>query len=308
MNGHQVPVLVVDDEEAMGLFLTRSLEKEGCSATVVKSGEEALDLLTQHSFDVVVLDLDVPGLSELEVLERIHKEHPYVAVIVTSALGDAHGAAEAIKKGALDYVLKPFDRHDFLRRIKEAREKRDLQFLEGQRVQMLEDQLRKSKDILREQFAQVVKSLAREHSLVYAPGDEGNNLVPEALKALPPELRRPLPSLQEYTSAVFSVIEAGKTVARVNGVDLALVYAMPPPGTPVTIQVARSDGGCALGFSTGFTWAVDGAGRLSHPVCRPAAAAMASLIQSPEGQGLEISCMCPLGRKVAFSVVQERGS
>ena|GEM_PF-7008055 len=311
MNGHLGPVLVVDDEEAMGLLLTHTLEKEGYTATVVKSGDEALGFLSRQSLDVMVLDLEAPGLSELEVLERIHKEHPDVAVIVTSALADVHGAVEAMKKGALDYVGKPFDRRDLLRRIREAREKRDVQVFERQQLRKTEDQLRKLQEALRKQFQDLVQSLAREHGLRYSRQGQGNqkDQGPEAIKGLPPEMRGPMNSEQEYASALLRTIDGGRTLARMDSIDLALVEHVTPPGEPITVEVVESGGVCPLGFAVGSTWLVDSQGRLSQPLCHPAAAAVASLVQRPKGKanGLKAECVCPLGRRLAFAIAQERG-
>jgi|SoiMethySBSTD1v2_1073268.scaffolds.fasta_scaffold117388_1 DNA-binding NtrC family response regulator len=108
-------ILVVDDEsttqDTLGLFL----ETEGYSVAVAGSGEEALTRIEQQEFDVIVADVVMPGVSGLEVLERSRALNPSAAVILMTGHATVEMAIEALRKGACDYLQKPFVLHDLSR-------------------------------------------------------------------------------------------------------------------------------------------------------------------------------------------------
>jgi two-component system response regulator PilR (NtrC family) len=105
-------ILVVDDEsttqDALGLFL----ETEGYRVATAGSGEEALTRIEEQEFDVIVADVVMPGVSGLEVLERSRVLLPGVAVILMTGHATVEMAIEALRKGACDYLQKPFVLHD----------------------------------------------------------------------------------------------------------------------------------------------------------------------------------------------------
>ncbi len=102
-------ILVVDDEEAMRESLSAWLVKDGHWVEVAASGRQALDALEADLFELLLVDIKMPGLDGLEVLRRVKKEHPRVMVIMITAYGSIESAVEAMKLGASDYLLKPFD-------------------------------------------------------------------------------------------------------------------------------------------------------------------------------------------------------
>jgi CheY-like chemotaxis protein len=104
-------ILVVDDDPANRELLARRLSRTGYSSVVVESGEAALDLLSERRFDLILLDLMMPGLSGLETLERL-KASPRlrtVPVIMLSATDDVNTMVHCILQGAEDYIFKPFN-------------------------------------------------------------------------------------------------------------------------------------------------------------------------------------------------------
>ncbi|MFN8597057.1 MAG: response regulator transcription factor [Anaerolineae bacterium] len=109
MNADQtVPsILVVDDEEGIRYFLERFLVREGYAATIVTSGEAALERLAQQEFDLVLLDLKMKGLSGLEVLAELRQHWPATSVIILTAYASLESAVEALRHGAHDYLFKP---------------------------------------------------------------------------------------------------------------------------------------------------------------------------------------------------------
>jgi DNA-binding response OmpR family regulator len=100
-------ILIVDDEPALRQTLVRVLQQAGFEATTAESGEQGLAFLSAGEYDLVYLDLRMPGLSGLEVLKRIHALHPAIPVILFTAQPDMQSALEALRCGAADYLLKP---------------------------------------------------------------------------------------------------------------------------------------------------------------------------------------------------------
>jgi DNA-binding NtrC family response regulator len=102
-------VLIVDDELIMRESLAAWLERDGYMVESVDSGEEALEKLKHTRFDIMLLDIKMEGMSGLEVLKQVVANDPDVAVVMITAYGSIATAIEAMKSGAEDYLLKPFD-------------------------------------------------------------------------------------------------------------------------------------------------------------------------------------------------------
>jgi two-component system, NtrC family, response regulator AtoC len=108
-------ILVVDDEPAMRLLLSSVLKEEGHDVTAAASGEEALQLIAKRHFHLVLTDLKMPGISGLELLEHVKRDDPGTAVIILTAFGTVEGAVEAMRMGAVHYLLKPLSNPEELR-------------------------------------------------------------------------------------------------------------------------------------------------------------------------------------------------
>jgi len=113
-------VLIVDDEANLRSSLAEFLSLDGYQSEVAASGAEALDLLERRVFDAVVLDLRMPGMDGLETLDRILSSGPTVPVIMMSAHGEISDAVSAMKRGAVDYLVKPFDPAELSLRLGKA--------------------------------------------------------------------------------------------------------------------------------------------------------------------------------------------
>ena len=100
-------ILIVDDEASLRQTLARILQRAGYEVTTTASGNEALVLLAQHSFDLVYLDIRMPDMSGLDVLKIIHTKFPELPVILFTAQPDLSSAVAALRGGATDYLLKP---------------------------------------------------------------------------------------------------------------------------------------------------------------------------------------------------------
>ncbi|MGQ9669775.1 MAG: response regulator [Desulfosoma sp.] len=125
---HRPPyrVLVVDDELDFLETLVRRLEKRQVAAVGVTGGREALDKLSQHSVDVVVLDVRMPGMDGLEVLQEIKKRWPLVEVILLTGHASVESGLQGMELRAFDYVMKPCKLTELLPKIEQAYERKCL--------------------------------------------------------------------------------------------------------------------------------------------------------------------------------------
>jgi two-component system copper resistance phosphate regulon response regulator CusR len=111
-------ILVVEDEARIQAFLVRGLEAEGYTVACAGDGAEGLALALSHGWDLVVLDLLLPGLSGLQVLRELHRERPSLPVVILSARGDLQTKLRGFELGATDYVAKPFSIDELLARVR----------------------------------------------------------------------------------------------------------------------------------------------------------------------------------------------
>ncbi|MBN1546630.1 MAG: sigma-54-dependent Fis family transcriptional regulator [Syntrophaceae bacterium] len=113
-------ILIVDDELNMRLVLKAMLTKEGYEVFAAEDGLVALNVLKTNNIDTVVTDLKMPKLDGMGLLEHIAKEYPSIPVIIITAYGTVNTAVDALKKGAFDYITKPFDQDDLRNVIQKA--------------------------------------------------------------------------------------------------------------------------------------------------------------------------------------------
>ena len=104
LGGH---ILIIDDEVGLRQTMARILLRAGFEATTVGSGKESLAIINEHTFDLVYLDIRMPDMNGLEVLKIIHEQYPELPVILFTAQPDLHSAVEALRRGAIDYLMKP---------------------------------------------------------------------------------------------------------------------------------------------------------------------------------------------------------
>jgi len=113
-------ILIVDDELNMRLVLQAMLKKEGYDVTTASDGLEALKILKSGQMDIVVTDLKMPKLDGMGLLDRIIRDYPSTPVIIITAHGTIATAVDALKKGAFDYITKPFEQDELKHVIQKA--------------------------------------------------------------------------------------------------------------------------------------------------------------------------------------------
>ena len=105
----QTRILIVDDEMVIRESLAGWLRRDGYDVGTVASGEEAVDLLKQKGFDILLLDIQLDGMNGMELLSHVKEEYPDIDVVMITAFGSVQSAVQAMKSHAFDYLLKPFD-------------------------------------------------------------------------------------------------------------------------------------------------------------------------------------------------------
>jgi len=101
-------VLVVDDEKNIRVTLRESLKSLGFDVETAINGEEALELATRRTYELILLDLKMPGMDGMEVFRQLRERSPSTAVVLVTAHGSVEAAVEAMKLGAVDFLQKPF--------------------------------------------------------------------------------------------------------------------------------------------------------------------------------------------------------
>src|SRR5687767_11547423 len=119
-------VLVIDDEEIMREILETLLVREGYTVRLASNGTEGLDLARSLPFDAVIVDMMMPGLDGMRVLDELHNHDEELPVVMITAFASMENAITAMKKGAFDYITKPFKNDEVLVVLRNAIERRHL--------------------------------------------------------------------------------------------------------------------------------------------------------------------------------------
>ena len=120
MTQRPIRVLIVDDEPAIRRALRPPLTELGFAVTEAIRGEEALQMLRTASFDVILLDINMPGIGGIETLRRIRSLHPRLPILMLTVLDGENEKVQALELGADDYVTKPFSTRELVARIRTA--------------------------------------------------------------------------------------------------------------------------------------------------------------------------------------------
>lgn len=132
MKGYKI--LIVEDDQKMNQGLLHIISKEGYFVQSVDSGEKALEKIRDTQFDLIISDLKLPGIDGRQLLSATKKYDPNILFVIITAYGTVDTAVSAMKEGAEDYILKPFDLEELRLVIKKIMEKREL-FLSNIRLQ-----------------------------------------------------------------------------------------------------------------------------------------------------------------------------
>jgi two-component system response regulator PilR (NtrC family) len=109
-------LLIVEDEDTLCESLQRVFQREGYEVDIADSAESAFELLTGKSYDLIITDIILPGISGIELLAKYRKTNPAQKVMIITAYASLETAVEAIKAGACDFITKPL-MHDEMKRV-----------------------------------------------------------------------------------------------------------------------------------------------------------------------------------------------
>ncbi|HXQ36328.1 MAG TPA: response regulator transcription factor [Anaerolineales bacterium] len=112
-------ILIVDDENHLRLSLSYILQKEQYRVETVTSAEEALNCLRLHEYDLMFLDLNLPGMGGIDLLVEVHGHYPRMPVLILTAFAALDSAIQAVRLGARDYLIKPVEPVEILKRVAE---------------------------------------------------------------------------------------------------------------------------------------------------------------------------------------------
>ncbi len=132
-------ILIIDDEPKMCKILRFTLEPVGYAVATAENAETGVAAFANGEFDLVLTDLKMPGKDGLFVLEQVKKQNPEAEVILMTAYASAQNAVEAMKKGAYDYIIKPFEMDELKLKVQHIMEKRDLTSENRQLKRRLQD-------------------------------------------------------------------------------------------------------------------------------------------------------------------------
>jgi DNA-binding NtrC family response regulator len=119
-------VLVVDDEPDFLETLVKRLKRRKVDASGVSSGVEALRMLEQEHFDVVILDIRMPGMDGIETLREMKRKRPLMEVILLTGHASVESGMQGMQLGAFDYVMKPAEFDDIMEKVRQAFERKTL--------------------------------------------------------------------------------------------------------------------------------------------------------------------------------------
>ncbi|HNQ00795.1 MAG TPA: sigma-54 dependent transcriptional regulator [Syntrophales bacterium] len=187
-------ILIVDDEVNMRLVLKAMLTKEGYEVESAADGLEALALLKRHDVTACVTDLKMPKLDGMGLLSRMAEEYPAVPVILITAHGTVATAVDALKKGAFDYITKPFDQEELKRVIGKAVKTR---VLSDEEIQLAPAEIDRSEIVgsgaQMAKIFEIIRKVAPTTTTILITGETGTGkeLVANAIHAGSPRKHNP---------------------------------------------------------------------------------------------------------------------
>ncbi len=120
-------ILIAEDEAISLKHLTYALQKEGFTVTGARDGVEAFSLFENNAYDIIIADIKMPGMDGLTLLEKVKGKDPEMDVIIITGFGSIESAIDAMKKGASEYVTKPFNLEELTLKVKKVLEKKRIE-------------------------------------------------------------------------------------------------------------------------------------------------------------------------------------
>jgi DNA-binding NtrC family response regulator len=214
-------ILIIDDEESIRDSVGQVLEKEGYGVETAVSGQEGLGLFGKKTFEVVYLDLKLPGIQGLDVLSRIKETSPVTPVIIITGYASIESAVEAMKRGAFDYLTKPFTPEEVRVTTRKALGSRRLllenSFLQGGSEAEAEFDLVVGKNRAMAEVLDIVRRVSPAESTVLITGESGTGKELIAREVHRHSLRRNAPFVVVDCGALVETLFESELFGHVKG-------------------------------------------------------------------------------------------
>ncbi len=224
----QIKILVVDDDFAMRHSLSSWIKEEGYPVDVAESGEEALEKIKKDKWDIVFLDLKMPGMDGIEVLEKIKSFSEDVVVVMITAYGTIDTAVLAMKKGAYDYILKPFNPDEISVLIKKIEQHQNI-ILENIRLRNELEEKYTYKELIgkspaMQEVFNLIKDVAPTNTSVLITGESGTGkeLVARAIHRT--SLRKEMPFIAVNCAALTESLLESELFGHEKGAFTGATY------------------------------------------------------------------------------------
>ncbi len=167
-------ILIVDDEKNIRNSLAKYLQLEKIQTATASNGLSAKKLLEEEVFDAAVIDLKMPNINGLELLKWIQEQGPLIPVIMISAYGEINDAVDAMKHGAKDYIVKPFNPEELLLRLERVINEKKIndQIKTGKQILTSDDYfIGNTKEIIK--IKNIISKVANTSSTILITGESG---------------------------------------------------------------------------------------------------------------------------------------
>jgi len=199
-------ILIVDDEPLMCDSLKILLTRDGYETRTSCTGREAMDCFVTQHFDVVLLDMHIPDMNGLQLMDHIRKQCPEAFVVVITGHASVDSTVESLRRGAFDYLRKPFEHEELLKTVKNAMNQKALE----KSRQQAEEELRKAHEGLERRVEERTRELAEtniqlrreieERKRAEKELQEMNDEVKDFVRAVSHDLKNPIISVQGFSS------------------------------------------------------------------------------------------------------------
>ena len=248
--------MVVDDEPAARLSLAELLSLEGYEVVAAGSGEEAVELLSEGPFDLAIVDLKMPGMDGLDVVEAFQERSPDTVIVMLTAHGTLETAVQAMRQGAHDYLLKPTNVNEIMVSVKAGLDKRRRELRRRDLLSLMQHTLAAIADdtpitpsespVVSDRFLQVREVLVDQQKHLATLRGEPLDLTPTEFKLLvyllshPDRVLSPQELVREVQGYEADHWEA-RSIIRVH-VRRLRQKLEPDPANPVYITTVRGAG------------------------------------------------------------------
>jgi len=219
-------ILVVDDEESLRFFLAEELAEQGYTVHTAANGREALDLLRQVAIDLAIIDLQMPGLNGLELMEKIQSLPDAPELIMLTAHATLEISIEAMRRGCSDFLLKPYDFDELLSSAAKAMARRRQKLQQQMAARLLANSLglnrasatnTEPKELVAPSILEVRGLLVNMEAMTVVKNDKELTLTPTEFRLLVTLMKR---SNRPHTFQELAVVTHGQEVGTAEARDL----------------------------------------------------------------------------------------